>query len=157
MTRYQSDSPPQADRLFYEHSGDGMVYLYFDYDPTVIEAIRFAVPQGQRRWNPEWRRWEVAEEFWPRLRQAMIAAGVFTRSEVEELSKTSSRSPYADLHLTGGAPAVVVDASYRALAKLYHPDYGDGSEADRQERTRAMVRINRAYELIKEGKDEPRG
>ena len=33
-----------------------------------------------------------------------------------------ARSPYTDLYVVDGAPMEVVRASYKALAKLYHPD-----------------------------------
>ena len=143
MTRYSK--PPFADRLFYEHTTDGWIYLYFDYDPTVVEAIKFAVPGTSRRWAPDHRRWEVASQFWPRLQRILIDAGVIGRDGFEEVkAPKGDGTPWAALYLVPGAPAQVVDAVYRALAKLYHPDSGpNGGDLPR------MKALNLAYEKLR--------
>jgi len=144
-------------RLFYEHSGEGEVYVYFDYDPTVVDAVKFAVPLGHRRWSPEQRRWVISEEFWPRLRKALTDYGLFSSGEFEELERNKRRGAigggdavWATLHLRRGAPPEVVKAAYLALAKLYHPDWAN-DDADRTERTAKMTKINVAYEALTQG------
>lgn len=46
------------------------------------------------------------------------------------------------LWLVPGAPAEVVDAAYRALARMYHPDRDP-------EHAEAMLQINQAYREVK--------
>lgn len=48
------------------------------------------------------------------------------------------------LHLLPSAPPEVVDAAYRAMAKIFHPDAGGA--------TNDMQRINAAYDAIKQNK-----
>jgi len=52
-------------------------------------------------------------------------------------------SPYEVLGLVDDAPREIVDAVYKAWAKIYHPD--TGKEPDEEK----MKMINRAYEEIK--------
>jgi Putative quorum-sensing-regulated virulence factor len=53
--------------------------------------------------------------------------------------------PYAELHLLPSAPPEVVDAAYRALVKLLHPDWvGPGSMS-------RMVALNNARDAIRAG------
>jgi DnaJ-class molecular chaperone len=54
-------------------------------------------------------------------------------------------SPYQTLYLLPDAPPEVVKASYKALAKLYHPDLRSGY-GDR------MVEINRDFDAINSGR-----
>ena len=44
---------------------------------------------------------------------------------------TVSDSPYSNLHLAEGAPMEVVRASYKALAKMYHPDNQSTGNSDK--------------------------
>lgn len=53
--------------------------------------------------------------------------------------------PYKVLQVDPEAEAEVIEAAYRRLARKYHPDVAPGPEA--QER---MVRINQAWELLKD-------
>ena len=52
------------------------------------------------------------------------------------------KSPHAQLFVTSDAPIEVIRAAYKALAMLYHPDYGGDPER--------MVELNRAYATLLE-------
>jgi hypothetical protein len=52
--------------------------------------------------------------------------------------------PYAVLGLPNGATPEKVAATYRELAKRWHPDRGGGAEAERR-----MAEINSAYDLLR--------
>jgi hypothetical protein len=52
-------------------------------------------------------------------------------------------SAYTTLHLLPSAPPALIQAAYRTLARLLHPDAGGGDEA-------AMVALNLAYERLQE-------
>jgi len=54
------------------------------------------------------------------------------------------RSAYEILEVRDDASQIVIDAAYRALASLYHPDRNPASAAERR-----MVELNRAYALIR--------
>jgi molecular chaperone DnaJ len=62
------------------------------------------------------------------------------RSQVS--TSTAGEDAYAALLLREGAPAELVAAAYRTLAKLYHPDAGGD--------TAHMQRINAAAELLRQ-------
>lgn len=58
---------------------------------------------------------------------------------------------YSELHLLPSAPRQVIDAAYRALSRMYHPDLQEGeelSEAERQRLHEAQLRTNAAYKKI---------
>lgn len=55
---------------------------------------------------------------------------------------TVATSPYTVLHVLPTAPPEVIDAAYRALAKLYHPDRVGGSNEK-------MKELNMAYDKVK--------
>jgi DnaJ-domain-containing protein 1 len=57
---------------------------------------------------------------------------------VDGTPASMGQDPYAILGVTQTAPREVIEAAYRALARMYHPDKG-GSTA-------AMQRINQAYD-----------
>jgi len=143
-------SPPKADRLYYEYVVDGWVYVYFQYDPTIVEAIKHAAPSHQRRWSPDHRRWEINEAFWGRVKRVLVACGVLEDGDFEHLGARAGKtgSAWSALHLTPGAPPTVVDAAYRAMAKLHHPDMAEG-DADRAQRTQRMTALNLAYEKLR--------
>jgi hypothetical protein len=54
--------------------------------------------------------------------------------------------PFAVLGVVPGTPLDDVTASYRRLAKRWHPDRGGGAEAARR-----MAEINAAYDLLRSG------
>ncbi len=56
----------------------------------------------------------------------------------------SIASPFQTLYLLPNAPPEVVKASYKALAKIHHPDARGNSEK--------MIAINRAFEIITQNK-----
>jgi hypothetical protein len=65
-----------------------------------------------------------------------------SRSETTTRMDSPSACPYGVLHLQPEAPFEVVQAAYRALSKLHHPDAGGDAER--------MQQINAAYWILKE-------
>jgi DNA-directed RNA polymerase subunit RPC12/RpoP len=63
------------------------------------------------------------------------------------------KQEYGELYLRPGAPAEVIDAAYRALSRLYHPDHAPAPAGPEEirERERKMARLNRAYEWLRRG------
>jgi len=78
------------------------------------------------------------------------------KNHIEDVKQLGSAVPaptfrrgsddWSVLHLQPGAPVAIVDAVWRALAKIHHPDHGGDAET--------FKRINAAYQRIKGGLDE---
>jgi hypothetical protein len=56
---------------------------------------------------------------------------------------TNKEQAYAALYLTADAPTAIVDAAWKVLAKMHHPDVGGDALT--------FTRISGAYDLIKKG------
>lgn len=65
------------------------------------------------------------------------------RTQARVVEKSVGADPYRVMHLLPTAPQVIVDAVFRTLAKLHHPDMG-GSEEE-------FKLLNDAYQRIKAG------
>ena len=133
----------QATRL----PGGGMAFT-FPYDADLIEALKTEVPARHRSYDPTTRGWAVTD---PRLAEQALALVAWFFPDVAVLDGPHApRDPrpirrddaaFGELHLAPSAPPEVLDAAYRALARLHHPDLG-GSNA-------AMQRLNAAYDALR--------
>lgn len=148
------------------------VYLYLPYDAGYVAWIKDHVPAGQRTWEADEKRWWIAETYadgavkmartvFPLLdtsaydgkgqqrphedyRQAGFGGNARQQTQRQE---APASGPHAILFLLPSAPAEVVNAAYKALAKVYHPDAGTRPD------TLRMTAINNALdELKKAGK-----
>jgi hypothetical protein len=109
---------------------DGRVTLTFTYDPYLIDALKASVPAHARTYDPAVKSWTVAPAY------AAIVTGLMHQvfHDVEEVTDIPppprEPPPPADgdafvvLHLRPTAPPELIDAAYRCLAKLHHPDRG---------------------------------
>ena len=76
-----------------------------------------------------------------RARAAFQAAGGAERQTVAFSTVPIGRMlAYSTLFVTPNAPPEVIQAAYRALAKLYHPDFGGDPSR--------MVELNKAYDEL---------
>lgn len=130
----------------------------FPFDLDVVEDLKAAIPARERRWRPETKTWFVTRPY------VEFVANLLLRrfGDLEEvLAFTEPESPherrgrfrpdpspirptdaaYRELYLQSNAPAAVIEAAYRALAKLNHPDRGGDDER--------MRAINLAYEALR--------
>ena len=135
-----------ARKLAKLYFGDGLVerdYENFEF----AEAARKARDENDRfrdmyRENEELRR--RAEEFQRRYAHSQ------NRQREDEYQRSypgatgSSTGWFAALFVTPSAPFEVIEAAYKALARLYHPDNG-GDTAKMQE-------VNAAYAALKKAK-----
>jgi hypothetical protein len=123
-----------------------------------ISELKSVVPADYRRYEPDKKIWLISAslfvEDWLdvlRMRLDVEVERVGARQTYHHRRQEqkwqppppptqSIALPFATLHLLPDAPPEVVKASYKALAKIYHPDVrGDSAK---------MVEINRAYETI---------
>lgn len=87
-------------------------------------------PHRDSSWKSPWSRQQHPE---PQSEPEVVATGVLPRS-------LGGKTPHATLYVMYDAPIEVIQAAYRALAKLHHPDFGGDP-------TR-MMEINRAYAAL---------
>jgi hypothetical protein len=72
------------------------------------------------------------------------------RSQAESLRTSSTKDPYAVLNIPGNATQDEVNAAYRKMAQMYHPDKVAGLAPEYYEiAERKMKDINAAYEQIR--------
>jgi len=90
---------------------------------------------------PEQRAWSIPREHMRRL-EAWLALWVDEDAVTWERPPAPQLAPaYAALCLTEAAPAELVEAAHRILAKRHHPDHGGDHET--------MVTLNHAIEVIR--------
>lgn len=129
---------------------DGSVRLVFPFDAWLVENLKAEIPGYARKYAPEDRSWTISAAY------AHIARGLMhdtfpdvTEDPAPGSSDRGGRRPeppppgdaWAVLHLRPTAPPELVDAAYRCLARLHHPDAGGD--------TVTMQRINGAVDVIR--------
>lgn len=152
------------------YQGKRRVILQFPYDPELVAALKNTIPSWARSYDPATKTWTIVSAAWVTdavdlLQEHFPNASIGHEEEPapppppppggrgRERSdpfpgwRTGGMSGhYATLHLLPSAPRQVVDAAYRALAKLHHSDLLPATE--REVATRAMQRINEAYKAL---------
>jgi len=127
----------------------GSVRLQFPYDKFLVEQIKVHIPAQSRSYDPGTKTWTVDACFGP------VAIGLLrqTFGDVEIIHAHGQRPPepvlirnsdsvFRTLHLLPSAPPALVEAAYKVLARLLHPDLGGN--------TATMQQVNTAYETIRD-------
>jgi hypothetical protein len=147
------------------------VRLITPYDPEFVNGLKERIPWRYRTYDPEAKQWIVRAPYVDDALGLASATydsmiELFTRDVVDQARRQGPgatppptaggphdvdecvrrvRQVYQEesaLHLLPEAPWKVVQAAYRAIAMLVHPDVsGSSSQAE-------MVRVNRAYEAL---------
>jgi hypothetical protein len=106
-----------------------------------VDTIKYTVPSDHREWDPDMKEWTI----WP---PHAVEALTFTRQTFGYVREANADIPgirggdhFTLLHLLPTAPLAVIEASYRALARLHHPDAGGNAEY--------MKRLNAARDALK--------
>ena len=125
------------------HTPAGDVILKFPYSKSFIEELKYQIPRSYRTYDAGTKSWRIdriyADEAVNLFYEYFPDAG---GSYYTEQSAVPALPEWCSiLHVLPSAPSQVVDAAYKALSKLYHPDTGNGS-ADPTK----MVQINQAVE-----------
>ena len=130
---------------------DGTATLRFTYHWALIEDLKRAVPAFGRQWNPETKTWTVAAP-WAELALGLMRRHLGHVTVEEAASPPGPLRPtdrlYAALHLLPSAPAVLVDAAYRSLTKVHHPDRVPRAERERAHRI--MLELNESYAMLRD-------
>ena len=141
-------------RAFVTILANGDATLRTPYHAEFVAALKNDIPWDFRSWGGDWKTWTV-ESFYAD-RAVELVRRYFGEVTVEDQRRRNQESrqqsaggprqqtvPPDDvtLHLLPTAPPQLIDAAYKALARLTHPDLGGSTEA--------MQRLNAAYERLK--------
>lgn len=122
--------------------------MAFPYKRLLVDLLKAEIPAYARTYDPEEKTWWVAAPY------AQLATDLlrtcFPDARIERPSSRQAASEpirgtdraFAVLHLLPSAPPALVDAAFRCLAKLHHPDRGGDVET--------MRRLNEARDQIVE-------
>ena len=119
---------------------DGGVVLTFPFERSLIEGIKRSIPAASRAYDPDDHAWTVAAPY------ATVAVrllhGVFPDAEVVDADAGPvTGDDWEILHLRPTAPPELIEAAYRCLARLHHPDRGGDHEG--------MLRLNAAHASLR--------
>ena len=119
------------------------------YHERFIASLKEAIPWRSRKWNPEERCWEVRRVWEGEVLTLLSDYFDETRKTYSEAQArpTPQYGEWDLLYLRPGAPPELVEAAYRTLAKLWHPD--TRPESEREVATARMAAINEAVEKVR--------
>lgn len=112
----------------------------FPYDPVVVDAIKRIVPAHSRTYDPAQKAWFVAPAYKDLVYQ--LLEDVYIEVEWGTVEAPEGDEAYRVLHLLPSAPKELVEASYKCLSKLYHPDVG-GDHVQMQAINQAVFHLRR--------------
>ncbi len=134
---------------------DSSIELTFPYDPALVDALKANIPGRARSYQPATKVWSVTAA-WAAIASRLMLE-TFDDVEIVDDRQEPYRRPepirtsdqrLAALHLMPSAPPELIEAAYRCLSKLHHPDRVAPSERDQAHRQ--MVAINGAYNELRD-------
>ena len=126
---------------------DGAAVLTFPFDRWLVDALKAEIPGHARTYDAAAKSWAVTPAYAHVATRLMH--DVFPDVEIvdAQAGPTADRGDHPReaalviLHLRPTAPPELVDAAYRCLARLHHPDAGGDHDA--------MLRLNQALEVLR--------
>lgn len=115
---------------------DGAVCLESPYDRTFVDGLKLAIDYGGRQWDPQRKKWLVSALYVDVLEDFLQRVGAQVQDDrgappagsgavvPPPPMPTDLREAFNALFLAYAAPLCVAEASYKALAKYFHPDVG---------------------------------
>lgn len=126
---------------------DGDAIVRFDFSYAVVEELKDRIPAYAREYDPKTHEWTIAAG--PFVSVVIdVLADCFGKSRVHVTDDRSreraaaGEDPYTALHLLPTAPPELVQAAYKILARLNHPDAGGD--------TLVMQQINAAVATLRD-------
>lgn len=112
-----------------ERQPDGSVRLTFPYSAPLIDAIKRAIPPVARSYDPEMKAWTVSPAYAALAARLMDGTFGYVRRDTAGSGPRpgpirQSDRDYAVLHLLPSAPPELIEAAFRCLSRLHHPDRG---------------------------------
>ena len=128
---------------------DGSTALESPYNPTFVDGLKAAVYYDGRKWEPSRKLWIIRAVYADALMQFLHEAGATVQDDREEAQAVTYVPPMPEdlktamdsLFVAYTAPLCVCEASYRALAKYWHPDKGGNPED--------FHRVNDAIDIVR--------
>jgi hypothetical protein len=118
------------------------------FHAELIATWKQEIPYNRRSYDPESKAWR----FWGGYEDLAIALLLerFADADTPRGTRTCGKAPtrpagsdhFTTLHLLPSAPAALVDAAFRCLAKIHHPDVG-GDATRMRELTEAHDALSR--------------
>ncbi len=138
----------------------GRTEFLFPYDAVMVDDMK-RIPAAYRAYDPERRLWTISAPYANRMLDLFLRR--FPHATVNEYETRGRDSapppsppkapvppPHATLYVLPTAPREVIDASYRALVKKYHPDRLP--EPERAQGNERLAKINVAYAQLTGGR-----
>jgi hypothetical protein len=112
---------------------DDRLALKSPYDPTLVQALKDAIPYGYREWDGAAKVWRIDPDWGDVVLTTLqnIGITVVDKRPAVPPSPTVAEDLQAaclQLCITPEAPLEVAEAAYKALARLHHPDVGGDTE-----------------------------
>jgi len=118
------------------YTGLGGIILTFPYDARLIDLLKSEIPIYARSYDPDEKAWTIKSAYAARAVDLLLRC--FPDAQIERpgtwpgsTPQPSATRPFAVLHLLPSAPPELIDAAYRTLARLHHPDVSGDPEAMR--------------------------
>lgn len=102
---------------------------------TFIDSVGGVAEPQSSSWKEPWDVWRNSKDKQFQRERKSADSGW------DIIGSKPSPSAYATLYVTQDAPRQVIEAAFRVLAKLHHPDSGGDTET--------MSRINQAFQELK--------
>ena len=125
----------------------GDAVLTWPYCPAMLEDLKATIPYRFRNWDRGRKVWTIEPAY------ADLAIEILlqhfptaetprrSRAQAHGQGRPAGNDHFRVLHLRETAPVELIEASYRVLARLHHPDAGGSDEA--------MQAINGAYAALR--------
>jgi len=133
---------------------DGYAHMESPYDAAFVAQFKAAIPWAGRTWDTSSKRWlltplaiEALQDFCEQegitIVDARAATELTARENPYALMPEDLKAGFATLYLAPNAPLCVAEASYKALARVFHPDNTHAGDAG------IMGDINNAISTIR--------
>ena len=137
----------------------GTLAMRLPYDPAFVAVFKAALRSASRSWDSAARLWVVDLAVEPELLAFLHDYGATIIDKRANASSVTQQqtgvSPYDQmprelreafvcLYLAPNAPLCVAEASYKALAKIFHPDNAQFGDIE------TMNRVNDAIKTVRE-------
>ena len=136
---------------------DGRLALKSRYDAGLVDVIKHCIPSLDRTWDTVAKTWYLTPEWGDGLIEALRERGMTVTDMRPPLPPPTTggalpvgaalQAACEVLHITPDAPVAVAEASFKALAKQYHPDVGGD--------TATFQQLNEALSIFKAWNEVP--
>ena len=141
-------------RIRLTDAADGRIAMESPYDANFLAQFKAAITWGGRAWDAASKRWLLSplavgelEDLCQRegitIIDARAVTAVMARDNPYALMPEDLKAGFATLYLAPNAPLCVAEASYKALAKVFHPDMEVGDERIMGDINNAIITIRR--------------